>query len=196
MGSRFCVNPSASGESLHSGRPKTSSSADVKAPDLTSFPEEDGREVLDRPAAHKRYRNTSRSEKSPTGEASLLVPSLVPEPVQSDPLGLLGLQRGGSGTSLTRSNSVGGPLQSLDYSQRPGHGVSTTSLPCSLQEMAVSADRPRASQTRRRTLTGASFSRTASRQSGQTPNRYRFRTSAPWCCAKSWRPCWRTKEIR
>lgn len=65
--------------------------------------------------------------------------------MQSDPLGLLEHQAAGkqqkcSGTSLTRSNSVGGPLQSLDYSQRPGHGVSTTSLPCSLQEMSVSAD--------------------------------------------------------
>lgn len=77
------------------------------------------------------------------------VPSLVPEPVQSDPLGLLVPQRGGGGggTSLTRSNSVGGPLQSLDYSQRPGHGVSTTSLPCSLQEMAVSAAALHASRT-------------------------------------------------
>uniref|UniRef100_A0A4W6EHP6 DENN domain containing 4C n=1 Tax=Lates calcarifer TaxID=8187 RepID=A0A4W6EHP6_LATCA len=57
------------------------------------------------------------------------------------PLGLLehhaaGKQQRCSGTSLTRSNSVGGPLQSLDYSQRPGHGVSTTSLPCSLQEVS------------------------------------------------------------
>uniref|UniRef100_A0A673AMD2 DENN/MADD domain containing 4C n=1 Tax=Sphaeramia orbicularis TaxID=375764 RepID=A0A673AMD2_9TELE len=59
----------------------------------------------------------------------------------SDPLGLLERQAAGkqprsSGTSLTRSNSVGGPLQSLDSSQRPGHGVSTTSLPCSLQEVS------------------------------------------------------------
>lgn len=69
------------------------------------------------------------------------LPSLIPKPVQSDPLGLLeaaGKQERPSGTSLTRSNSVGGPLQSLDYSLRPGHGVSTTSLPCSLQEVSVS----------------------------------------------------------
>uniref|UniRef100_A0A665XFQ1 DENN/MADD domain containing 4C n=1 Tax=Echeneis naucrates TaxID=173247 RepID=A0A665XFQ1_ECHNA len=74
---------------------------------------------------------------------AVFVSSLIPEPVQSDPLGLLehhaaGKQQKCSGTSLTRSNSVGGPLQSLDYSQRPGHGVSTTSLPCSLQEVSVS----------------------------------------------------------
>uniref|UniRef100_A0A7N8YM93 DENN/MADD domain containing 4C n=1 Tax=Mastacembelus armatus TaxID=205130 RepID=A0A7N8YM93_9TELE len=74
---------------------------------------------------------------------SFCVSSLIPEPLQSDPLGLLEhqvawTQQTSTGTSLTRSNSVGGPLQSLDYSQRPGHGVSTTSLPCSLQEVSVS----------------------------------------------------------
>ncbi|TNM93889.1 hypothetical protein fugu_002065 [Takifugu bimaculatus] len=116
----FCVNANASGESLQGSQPKTSSSADIKSPDLLSCPEEDPRAVLDRPTPHQ---------------------SLVPEPVQSDPLGLLAPQRGGGGgggvgSSLTRSNSVGGPLQSLEDSQRPGHGVSTTSLPCSLQEVA------------------------------------------------------------
>ncbi|XP_061566557.1 DENN domain-containing protein 4C isoform X1 [Cololabis saira] len=113
----FYMNPSASGDSIHSSspHPTASSAADIKAPDLISFPEENPREAPDnRPGAHK---------------------SLVPEPVQSDPLGLLEHQKC-SGTSLTRSNSVGGPLQSLDYSQRPGHGVSTTSLPCSLQEVS------------------------------------------------------------
>ncbi|XP_034083015.1 DENN domain-containing protein 4C isoform X1 [Gymnodraco acuticeps] len=119
----FYMNPSASGDSIHSGsaQPTASSAADIKAPDLLSFPEEEARETPDnQPGTLK---------------------SLVPEPVQSDPLGLLehqaaGKQRRCSGTSLTRSNSVGGPLQSLDYSPRPGHGVSTTSLPCSLQEVS------------------------------------------------------------
>lgn len=44
--------------------------------------------------------------------------------------------------TLTRSNSVGGPLQSLDSIQRPNHGISTTSLPNSLQEVAVSEKHP------------------------------------------------------
>lgn len=44
--------------------------------------------------------------------------------------------------TLTRSNSVGGPLQSLDLIHRPNHGISTTSLPNSLQEVAVSEKRP------------------------------------------------------
>ncbi|XP_027490253.1 DENN domain-containing protein 4C isoform X1 [Corapipo altera] len=40
------------------------------------------------------------------------------------------------GVSLTRSHSVGGPLQNIDLSQRPSHGISTVSLPNSLQEAA------------------------------------------------------------
>lgn len=39
--------------------------------------------------------------------------------------------------SLTRSHSVGGPLQNMDFSQRPFHGISTVSLPNSLQEFVV-----------------------------------------------------------
>ncbi|XP_018099241.1 DENN domain-containing protein 4C isoform X2 [Xenopus laevis] len=39
------------------------------------------------------------------------------------------------GASLTRSNSIGGPLQNIDLSQRPSHGVSTVSLPNSLQQV-------------------------------------------------------------
>ncbi|KAF7669009.1 hypothetical protein LDENG_00264010 [Lucifuga dentata] len=130
----FYMKPSASGDSIHSTstQPTASSSADIKAPDHTTFPqssEEESRKIPDNhPATDK---------------------SLVPEPVQSDPLGLLehqaaGKHQRGIGTSLTRSNSVGGPLQSLDSSQRPGHGVSTTSLPCSLQEVSdgMRAKRP------------------------------------------------------
>uniref|UniRef100_A0AAX7SRC6 DENN/MADD domain containing 4C n=1 Tax=Astatotilapia calliptera TaxID=8154 RepID=A0AAX7SRC6_ASTCA len=90
----FYVNPSASGDSIHSTstHPTASSAADIKTPDLITFTEDEPRETV---ACTRRC----------------------------------------TGTSLTRSNSVGGPLQSLDYSQRPGHGVSTTSLPCSLQEV-------------------------------------------------------------
>ncbi|KAM9836509.1 DENN domain-containing protein 4C isoform 2-T2 [Aulostomus maculatus] len=117
----FYIKPSASGDSIHSTQPTVSCSADLKTPDMITFPEETQRDTADNcPGTHK---------------------CLIPEPVQSDPLGLLerqaaGKQQKSSGTSLTRSNSVGGPLQSLDSSQRPGHGVSTTSLPCSLQEVS------------------------------------------------------------
>ncbi|XP_026208324.1 DENN domain-containing protein 4C isoform X2 [Anabas testudineus] len=125
----FYMNPSASGDSIHSSsaQPTVSSSADIKTADLISFSEEEPKETPD---------NRSATQKS-----------LVPEPLQTDPLGLLEHQAAGkqqrcSGTSLTRSNSVGGTLQSLDYSQRPGHGVSTTSLPCSLQEDGMGTRRP------------------------------------------------------
>jgi len=67
--------------------------------------------------------------------------SFVPEPVHSDPLGLIERQAEKRNT-LTRSNSVGGPLQSLDVIQKPNHGISTTSLPNSLQEVAVSEHLP------------------------------------------------------
>uniref|UniRef100_A0A672JFS3 DENN/MADD domain containing 4C n=1 Tax=Salarias fasciatus TaxID=181472 RepID=A0A672JFS3_SALFA len=101
--SGFYINPSASADSIHSTsvQPTASSSADIKTPDLLTFPEGETQEASDnRPGAHKRYDSQV------------------------------------NGTSLTRSNSVGGPLQGLDYPQRPGHGVSTTSLPCSLQEVS------------------------------------------------------------
>uniref|UniRef100_A0A671PTT3 UDENN domain-containing protein n=1 Tax=Sinocyclocheilus anshuiensis TaxID=1608454 RepID=A0A671PTT3_9TELE len=70
-----------------------------------------------------------------TASAFYLLLLLVPEPVHSDPLGLMEKQAEKRNT-LTRSNSVGGPLQSLDSIQRPNHGISTTSLPNSLQEVA------------------------------------------------------------
>uniref|UniRef100_A0A8C2AIX8 DENN/MADD domain containing 4C n=1 Tax=Cyprinus carpio TaxID=7962 RepID=A0A8C2AIX8_CYPCA len=57
-----------------------------------------------------------------------------PEDIHSDPLGLMEKQAEKRNT-LTRSNSVGGPLQSLDLIHRPNHGISTTSLPNSLQEV-------------------------------------------------------------
>ncbi|KAM6949621.1 DENN domain-containing protein 4C [Aplochiton taeniatus] len=60
--------------------------------------------------------------------------SSVQEPLQLDPLGLLETPADKQWSSLTRSNSTGGPFQSLECQQRPAHGVSTTSLPCSLKE--------------------------------------------------------------
>lgn len=149
---------------------------------------------------------SSCSAPSPDFIFSCCVFSLIPEPVQSDPLGLLEHQRC-SGTSLTRSNSVGGPLQSLDYSQRPGHGVSTTSLPCSLQEVSVSARHwPLLNQSLNVVFLLATywnplmgihvFTRMALARNAPTPSLFLYRTSAPWSCARSWRPCWRMKEIK
>uniref|UniRef100_A0A8C5AK66 DENN domain-containing protein 4C n=1 Tax=Gadus morhua TaxID=8049 RepID=A0A8C5AK66_GADMO len=146
---RFFMKPSGSGDSIHSasappttttttissssssGGSSSLSSSTTKSPDLMGFP----------PAA------SEGSGADSPGTPSASHKSLVREPVQSDPLGLLEPPAEGkhsSGTFLTRSNSVGGPLQSLDCSLAPGHGVSTASLPCSLQEatFGVGTKRP------------------------------------------------------
>lgn len=55
---RFYMNPSASGDSIHStnAQPTASSSADIKTPDLITFPEEEPRETsADQPVIQKRY---------------------------------------------------------------------------------------------------------------------------------------------
>lgn len=52
------MNPSASGDSIHSNsaQPAASSSTDIKTQDLTAFPEEDSRETPDNhPAEQKRW---------------------------------------------------------------------------------------------------------------------------------------------
>lgn len=52
------MNPSASGDSIHSTstQPTVSSSADIKTADLITFPEEEPSETPDnRPATQKRY---------------------------------------------------------------------------------------------------------------------------------------------
>lgn len=54
---RFYMNPSASGDSLHSGsaQPTTSSAADIKTTDAASSPEEEtGESPCDQTAKHKR----------------------------------------------------------------------------------------------------------------------------------------------
>ncbi|XP_061664130.1 DENN domain-containing protein 4C isoform X2 [Syngnathoides biaculeatus] len=121
----FYMNPSASGDSIHScssGQPTAPS--DVRAQDHVGF--EPGETLARSPGAQK---------------------SLILEPAQSDPLGLVERQasaKGCGGTSLTRSNSVGGPLQGLDSPLRPGHGVSTASLPGRLDEASegMASERP------------------------------------------------------
>ncbi|KAI1888537.1 hypothetical protein AGOR_G00186190 [Albula goreensis] len=122
----FFLKPSHSGDSIHSsstpvgmGPPEQKSGIPAGAPDHIALPESPQVEP----------------EKGPRNQAGALK-SLSPEPVESDPLGLMDKQTGKRSTSLTRSNSVGGPLQNLDLSQRPSHGVSTTSLPNSLQEVS------------------------------------------------------------
>ncbi|XP_066536397.1 DENN domain-containing protein 4C isoform X2 [Hoplias malabaricus] len=132
----FYLKISTSGDSIHSGstQPTASTSSEVKVgspsdpPDLINFSDSpDGKEEHEETLA-----NQSGAQKV-----------LIPKPVLSDPLGLLERQAEKRGTSLTRSNSVGGPLQCLDSAQRPNHGVSTTSLPNSLQEVVDTLDQKR-----------------------------------------------------
>lgn len=55
------MNPSASGDSIHSMQPTVSSSTEIKTPELISFPEEEPKEVLSNlPTTHKWYENTPR----------------------------------------------------------------------------------------------------------------------------------------
>ncbi|XP_005166610.1 DENN domain-containing protein 4C isoform X1 [Danio rerio] len=124
----FYLKTSTSGDSIHSSttQPTTSSSSEVKVSspsdpsDLMTFAEssEDSKSPVEMPVAQ-------------TGTPKIL----VPEPVHSDPLGLMERQAEKRNT-LTRSNSMGGPLQNLDLIQRPNHGISTISLPNSLQEVS------------------------------------------------------------
>ncbi|XP_035283449.1 DENN domain-containing protein 4C [Anguilla anguilla] len=130
----FFLKPSNSGDSIHSssmpvapGPVDQKSGAPSGASDLMAFPE-----------------SSQESPGEAPGDQAGAQKSLALEPVQSDPLGLMDKQAGKRGASLTRSNSVGGPLQSLDLSQRPSHGVSTTSLPNSLQEVSNTLGQKRA----------------------------------------------------
>ncbi|KAM6106161.1 LOW QUALITY PROTEIN: DENN domain-containing protein 4C [Pterocles gutturalis] len=120
---RLFPEQSTSGDSLQSGIP------------LTMDP---GKELLSSPAVadlkfsdHPQSSHAIAEETSSTAEQSD-----VAEEQNRDP----GTMRTSAnnppkrGVSLTRSHSVGGPLQN-DLSQRPSHGISTVSLPNSLQEV-------------------------------------------------------------
>uniref|UniRef100_H3AR38 DENN domain containing 4C n=1 Tax=Latimeria chalumnae TaxID=7897 RepID=H3AR38_LATCH len=128
----FFLKPSTSGDSLHSSNiplttdfiePKPSPNPPATA--LMSFTD---------PCAHSTAMTTSsqyhiairvRLKEDKIGRAE----SEDKSKVSSNPPK--------RGTSLTRSHSIGGPLQNFDLAQRPSHGISTTSLPNSLQETVV-----------------------------------------------------------
>uniref|UniRef100_A0A8D0HL03 DENN domain containing 4C n=1 Tax=Sphenodon punctatus TaxID=8508 RepID=A0A8D0HL03_SPHPU len=112
----FFLKPSTSGDSLHSGNiPLATDSLEQKpvaspaVADLISF--------SDHPKP-----NQTIAEETAENEGPKAIKTLV----ACNPK---------RGTSLTRSHSVGGPLQNIDLSQRPSHGISTVSLPNSLQEV-------------------------------------------------------------
>ncbi|XP_023676707.1 DENN domain-containing protein 4C-like isoform X2 [Paramormyrops kingsleyae] len=127
-GGGFFMNPSTLGESIHSNTAPAPPAAAQKSgsTDLMHFPGS--------PAEGPRKATEARENKQK---------SSVLEPVQSDPLGLMGRRAVRHTGVLTRSNSVGGPLRSLELAQRPSHGASTSSLPSSLEEASDSLGQKR-----------------------------------------------------
>ncbi|NXK90986.1 DEN4C protein, partial [Formicarius rufipectus] len=122
----FFLKQSTSGDSLRSGTlPLTTDPLEQKllsspaVADLISFSDH-------LQSSHTIAEETSVvAEQSPVAEEQNTDPRTMKTHVNNPPK---------RGVSLTRSHSVGGPLQNIDLSQRPSHGVSTVSLPNSLQE--------------------------------------------------------------
>ncbi|XP_071887758.1 DENN domain-containing protein 4C isoform X4 [Anas platyrhynchos] len=123
----FFLKQSTSGDSLQSGNtPLTTDPLEQKllsspaVADLISF--------SDHPeSSHAIAEETSpAAEQSDVAEEQSKDPRTMKTSTSNPPK---------RGVSLTRSHSVGGPLQNIDLSQRPSHGISTVSLPNSLQEV-------------------------------------------------------------
>ncbi|XP_044283875.1 DENN domain-containing protein 4C isoform X1 [Varanus komodoensis] len=120
------LKPSSSGDSLHSSNiPLTTDSLEQKpvstpATDLISFsdPSNSNQTITEE-------HSTTAMQSIGTAEGNKDIKPTRPSVANNSSK---------RGTSLTRSHSVGGPLQNIDLLQRPSHGISTVSLPNSLQE--------------------------------------------------------------
>ncbi|KAJ6669518.1 hypothetical protein lerEdw1_000066 [Lerista edwardsae] len=123
------LKPSTSGDSLHSSNiPLTTDSLEQKpvstpATDLISFAEPSN---TSQTIAEETSTTAMKSGKAEERDGSH-------KPARSS----VTSNTSKRGTSLTRSHSVGGPLQNIDLLQRPSHGISTVSLPNSLQEAVL-----------------------------------------------------------
>ncbi|XP_042309332.1 DENN domain-containing protein 4C isoform X2 [Sceloporus undulatus] len=121
------LKPSTSGDSLHSSNiPLTTDSLEQKpvsspATDFMSFSETSN------------ANQTITEESSTTAVQSTGIEAAEVRDLK-DARPSVTSNTSKRGTSLTRSHSVGGPLQNIDLLQRPFHGISTVSLPNSLQE--------------------------------------------------------------
>ncbi|KAL2781548.1 DENN domain-containing protein 4C [Daubentonia madagascariensis] len=125
----FFLKPSTSGDSLQSGSiPLASESLEHKPvsglaePDLINF--------MDFPAHNQTIAEETSSAVEPSDERKKASGDVQTIKISSVPDSL-----SKRNVSLTRSHSVGGPLQNIDFTQRPFHGISTVSLPNSLQEV-------------------------------------------------------------
>ncbi|XP_071587418.1 DENN domain-containing protein 4C isoform X2 [Heliangelus exortis] len=123
----FFLKQSTSGDSLQSGTlPLTTDALEQKV--LSSPAVGDLISFSDHPqTSHTIAEETgSSAEQSDVSEEQSKDPRMMKTSSNNPPK---------RGVSLTRSHSVGGPLQNIDISQRPSHGISTVSLPNSLQEV-------------------------------------------------------------
>ncbi|XP_012520501.1 PREDICTED: DENN domain-containing protein 4C [Propithecus coquereli] len=127
--SSFFLKPSTSGDSLQSGSiPLASESLEHKP--VSSLAEPDLINFMDFPKHHQTVTEETSSAAEPSDEIKKASGDVQTIKISSVPDSL-----SKRNVSLTRSHSVGGPLQNIDFTQRPFHGISTVSLPNSLQEV-------------------------------------------------------------
>ncbi|XP_045418514.1 DENN domain-containing protein 4C isoform X2 [Lemur catta] len=125
----FFLKPSTSGDSLQSGSiPLAGESLEHKP--VSSLPEPDLINFMDFPKHNQTVTEETSSAVEPSDEVKKASGDVQTIKISSVPDSL-----SKRNVSLTRSHSVGGPLQNIDFTQRPFHGISTVSLPNSLQEV-------------------------------------------------------------
>ncbi|XP_050013318.1 DENN domain-containing protein 4C isoform X2 [Alexandromys fortis] len=124
----FFLKPSTSGDSLQSGSIPSANEPSEHKP-VSSSAEPDLISFMD----FSKHSQTIIEEASYTVESSDEIKKTSVD-VQSVKISSVPNSLSKRNVSLTRSHSVGGPLQNIDFSQRPFHGISTVSLPNSLQE--------------------------------------------------------------
>ncbi|DAA26964.1 TPA: DENN/MADD domain containing 4C-like [Bos taurus] len=125
----FFLKPSTSGDSLQSGSIPLASEPLEHKP-ISSPAEPDLINLTDLP----KHNQTITEETSSAVESSDEIMKASGD-VQTMKISPVPNSLSKRNVSLTRSHSVGGPLQNMDFSQRPFHGISTVSLPNSLQEV-------------------------------------------------------------
>ncbi|XP_006864533.1 PREDICTED: DENN domain-containing protein 4C [Chrysochloris asiatica] len=126
----FFLKPSTSGDSLQSGSiPLATEPLEPKL--VSNSAEPDLINLMDLP----KHTQTITEETSAAVESSDELKKASGDDVQTMKISPAPNSSSKRSVSLTRSHSVGGPLQNIDFSQRPFHGISTVSLPNSLQEI-------------------------------------------------------------
>ncbi|XP_055973073.1 DENN domain-containing protein 4C [Sorex fumeus] len=125
----FFLKPSTSGDSLQSGSIPLASEPLEHKP-VSSSAEPDLINFMDFPKFNQTITEETSSAVESSDEIKKISGDVQTMKISSAPNNL-----SKRNVSLTRSHSVGGPLQNIDFAQRPFHGISTVSLPNSLQEV-------------------------------------------------------------